>query len=77
MKRSALGSLPVFALVLLGACASIETQQVSPQLSLEVLPQVSPQASPLPEPPPWNSLEMMWMETEIVQFSPSASPISS
>jgi hypothetical protein len=73
MKRSALGSLPVFALVVLGACASIETQQVSQ----EVFPQVSPQASPLPEPPPWNSLEMMWMETEIVRLSPSASPISS
>ena len=68
MRRLALGSLSVLAL-LLGACASIEPQQVSPQLSQEV--------SPLPEPPPWNSLEMMWMETEIVRLSPSASPISS
>ena len=59
MKRLALGSLPVLALVL-GACASIEIQQ----------------ASPLPEPPPWNSLEMMWMDTEIVRVTPSASPIS-
>ena len=68
MRRLALGSLSVLALIL-GACASIETQQVSPQLSQEV--------SPLPEPPPWNSLEMMWMETEIVRLSPSASTISS
>lgn len=65
MKRLALGGLPVFALVVLGACASIETQQVSPQLSQEV--------SPLPEPPPWNSLEMMWMDTEIVRVSPTVS----
>jgi len=41
------------------------------------MPEISPQASPLPEPPPWNSLEMMWMETEIVRLSPSASTISS
>jgi len=68
MRRLTLGSLAVLVLVL-GACASIETQQISPQLSQEV--------SPLPEPPPWNSLEMMWMETEIVRLSPSASTISS
>jgi hypothetical protein len=68
MTRLTLVSLSVFALGL-GACASIETRQVSPQLSQEV--------SPLPEPPPWNSLEMMWMETEIVRLSPAASPISS
>jgi hypothetical protein len=68
MKRSTLVGLSVCALVL-GACASIQTQQVAPQLSQEV--------SPLPEPPPWNSLEMMWMETEIVRINPSASPISS
>ena len=68
MTRLTLGSLVVLALAL-GACASVETQQVSPQLSQEV--------SPLPEPPPWNSIEMMWMETEIVRLSPSASPISS
>jgi hypothetical protein len=68
MTRLTLLSLSVFALVL-GACASIETKEASPQISQEV--------SPLPEPPPWNSLEMMWMETEIVRLSPSASPISS
>ena len=71
MRRLALGSLSVFALVL-GACASVETKQVSPR----VMPEISPQASPLPEPPPWNSLEMMWMETEIVRLGPSASTIS-
>ena len=57
MTRLTLVSLSVSALVL-GACASIETKEASPQISQEV--------SPLPEPPPWNSLEMMWMETEIV-----------
>ena len=67
MTRLTLGSLCVFALVL-GACASIEPQQVSPQLSQEV--------SPLPEPPPWNSLEMMWMDTEIVQVTPTGSTSS-
>ena len=61
MKRWTLASLPVLAAVL-GACASIEATQVSPQ------------ASPLPEPPPWNSIEMMWMETEIVRAAPFASP---
>ena len=68
MTRLTLGSLSLVALML-GACASVETKQASPQVSQEV--------SPLPEPPPWNSIEMMWMETEIVQFGPSASPISS
>jgi len=62
MRRLALGSLSALALVL-GACASIETQQVSPR---QIPPQLSQEISPLPEPPPWNSLEMMWMETEIV-----------
>ena len=60
MKRLAVASLPVVA-VILGACASLETQQ----------------ASPLPEPPPWNTLEMMWMDTEIVQVTPIGSPTSS
>ena len=61
MARRTLGSLSVLALFL-GACASIETQQITEQ----VTDQVSPHVSPLPEPPPWNSIEMMWMETEIV-----------
>jgi hypothetical protein len=55
MKRWTLASLPAFAAVL-GACASIEAIDLP-----------SPQASPLPEPPPWNSIEMMWMDTEIVR----------
>jgi hypothetical protein len=67
MTRLALVSLSLLALVL-GACASVETREASPQISQEV--------SPLPEPPPWNSLEMMWMETEIVRITPSESPIS-
>jgi len=65
MKRLTLVSLSLFALVL-GACASIETQQISEQISEQVSEQVSPHVSPLPEPPPWNSIEMMWMETELV-----------
>ena len=54
MNRWTLASLPALAAVL-GACASIDAVQTSPQ------------ASPLYEPPPWNSIEMMWMETEIVR----------
>ena len=65
MARLTLGSLSALALVL-GACASMETQQVSEPISEQVSDQVSPHVSPLPEPPPWNSIEMMWMETEIV-----------
>ena len=61
MRRLTLGSLSVLALAL-GACAGNETRQI-PEQALE---QVSPHVSPLPEPPPWNSIEMMWMETEIV-----------
>jgi hypothetical protein len=76
MRRLALGGLSVFALAL-GACASIETQQVQQQVPQQALEQVSPHVTPLPEPPPWNSIEMMWMDTEIVRLSPSASPISS
>ena len=68
MKRSTLVGLSVCAL-LLGACASIEPHQA--------LPLEAQQASPLPEPPPWNSLEMMWMDTEIVQVTPIGSPTSS
>ena len=60
MQRWTLASLPVLAAVLC-ACASVEPQQVSPQ------------ASPLPEPPPWNSIDMMWMDTEVVWVAPSSS----
>ena len=64
MKRWTLTGLPALAAAL-GACASIETMPVSPQ------------ASPLPEPPPWNSIEMMWMDTEIVRVFPSLPSFSS
>ena len=37
----------------LGACAT------TGQLPLQ-------EASPLPEPPPWNSIEMIWLDTEVV-----------
>jgi hypothetical protein len=62
MKRWTLAGLPVLVAAV-GACASIDTSTVSPQ------------ASPLPEPPPWNSLEMMWMDTEIVRAPAEASPL--
>ena len=42
------------ALVALGACSTVE-------------PRIQ-EASPLPEPPPWNSIEMLWLETEVVFF---------
>ena len=52
MKSLSRWCLFVLALALgLGGCASIEHR---------------PASSSLPEPPPWNSLEMMMMETEIV-----------
>jgi hypothetical protein len=63
MRGWTLATLPLLAAVL-GACASIEAHPVSPQ------------ASPLPEPPPWNSIEMMWMDTEVVHATPFASPLS-
>lgn len=44
----------VVALALAG-CGSIEQRSVSPL------------AEPFPEPPPWNSIEMMWLETDIVR----------
>ena len=72
MKRSTLVGLSVCALVL-GACASIETTRIEPR---QALPLEAQQASPFPEPPPWNSLEMMWMDTEIVQVTPIGSTSS-
>jgi len=66
MKRWTLASLPAVAAVL-GACASIEAVPVSSQATPII------EASPFYEPPPWNSLEMMWMETEIVR-APLSSP---
>ena len=67
MNRWTLSSLSAFATVL-GACASIESVQTSPQASPIY------EASPFYEPPPWNSLEMMWMETEIVRADSLSSP---
>ena len=67
MNRWTLSSLSALATVL-GACASIESARISPQASPIY------EASPFYEPPPWNSLEMMWMETEIVRAHPLSSP---
>jgi hypothetical protein len=67
MNRWTLSSLPALAAVL-GACASIEPLQTS----TEATPIY--EASPFYEPPPWNSLEMMWMETEIVRAHPLSLP---
>lgn len=65
MKSLSRGCLLVLALGLgLGGCASIEHR---------------PASSSLPEPPPWNSLEMMMMETEIVwaeDFGAKPLPVS-
>lgn len=35
----------------LGACSTVEPRQQ--------------EASPLPEPPPWNSIDMIWLDTEV------------
>ena len=60
MRLSGRGCVPACALALaLGGCGSIEHR---------------PESS-LPEPPPWNSLEMMWLQTEIVRAdSPGREP---
>ena len=68
MNRWTLASLPALAAVL-GACASIEAVQTSPQDSPIY------EASPFYEPPPWNSIEMMWMDTELVQAQPLSFPL--
>ena len=67
MNRWTLASLPGVVAVM-GACASIEPVPTSSQ----AMPII--EASPFYEPPPWNSLEMMWMETEIVRAHPLSSP---
>ena len=67
MKRWTLASLPAVAAVL-GACASIEAVPISSPATPII------EASPFYEPPPWNSLEMMWMDTEIVRAHPLSSP---
>lgn len=61
MNRSCRGCLRVCVLALaLTGCASVEHRSISP----------------LPEPPPWNSIEMMWLETEIVRAdSPGSEPL--
>lgn len=59
MTVSARASLAaVAATLVLGACSTIE-------------PRIQ-EASPLPEPPPWNSIEMLWLETEVVRLEPAA-----
>jgi len=46
--------------LVLAGCASIEHRS----------------AAPLPEPPPWNSIEMMMMDTEIVRAeTPDGKPL--
>jgi hypothetical protein len=46
------GLAAIAASMVLGACSTVE-------------PRIQ-EASPLPEPPPWNSIEMLWLETEVV-----------
>ena len=55
----------VAAMLVLGACST-----VAPRLQ-EV------EASPLPEPPPWNSIEMLWLETEVVLLEPALARLDS
>lgn len=61
MRLSGRGCVPACALALaLAGCGSIELR---------------PESS-LPEPPPWNSLDMMWLKTEIVRAdSPGGEPL--
>jgi len=55
MQRSARAGLAAAALALC-ACSAIEPRRQ--------------EASPLPEPPPWNSIEMLWLDTEVVLLEP-------
>ena len=61
MRHSWSVALCACALALaLGGCGSIEQRSTEP----------------LPEPPPWNSIEMMWLNTEIVRAdSPGGEPL--
>lgn len=47
------GLAAIAAALALGACATTS----EPPLQ---------EASPLPEPPPWNSIDMIWLDTEVV-----------
>ncbi len=58
MRVPARSSLALLAVTLLGACSTVE-----PRMQ---------EAAPLPEPPPWNSIEMLWLETEVVFVAPEA-----
>ena len=51
------GLAAIAAMSLLGACTTVE-----PRLQ---------EASPLPEPPPWNSIEMLWLDTEVAWLEPA------
>jgi len=52
MRGSARACLAaVAAALVLGACSTVEPQRG--------------ELAPLPEPPPWNSIEMIWLDTEI------------
>ena len=58
MRFSARAGLAAIAVTfVLGACSTVE-------------PRIQ-EASPLPEPPPWNSIEMLWLETEVVLLEPA------
>ncbi len=61
MKRRARAGLAAAAAALtLAACSAIESRPPRQQ-----------EASPLPEPPPWNSIDMIWLDTEVVLLEPS------
>lgn len=66
MRATRLGLAALAAVVACG-CSTIEPMRETRH---------EPVPSSLPEPPPWNSIEMMMMDTEIVRIE-ALSPISS
>ena len=62
MHRTARAGLAAVAAALaLMACSTVEPKPIQRHLQ---------EASPLPEPPPWNSIEMIWLDTEVVLLEP-------
>ncbi len=60
-RRARAGLAASLAALVLCACSA-----ASPRIE---------EASPLPEPPPWNSIEMLWLDTEIVRLESPASAL--
>lgn len=61
MKLLKYGGLPAYVVALaLNGCSGMPPRAASPDT----------------EPPPWNSLEMMMMNTELVSIDPGQSPVA-